>query len=364
MVNGVLEARPKNPYIEMSKLLEAKSMAEIITIRLSALITDTGMAVQALVSTNVGMFEASCGCAPNAADMDDELKDYTIIQDEICNSLLGKNPTDIQKIDQCLQRIEGLDPSVSLAVSMACARAGARHKGVELFEFLGEYSRTTPAIPMPCVSVISRVAGPDDKWNSLSQDVSVIPTTSSSFSGAVEAVIKAYRKSVSVVATNKLSVVPSSSTGCPKIRASLAEILKIAHDAATAEGIMGGLKLVVDMKGCDLASVPPPPEEGAEDNADGEPEAASITYQVGGEPPAVAEKVPEKKGGKGKAAVAEPDPASSPPGTYAMSGAEFVDSFVNSWIDYEMISIEDPALGNDLETLRLLKSVCVPTNHY
>ena len=224
VVNGVLEARPNNPYIEMSKMLEAKSMAEIIHLSVSALLTDTGAAVRVIISTNVGEFEASCGTL-QIEGVEDDLKDYTVIQDLVSNALLGKNPTDIQRIDKIIQQIEDLDQSVALSLSMACARAGARHKGVELYQYLAEYGRTTPSIPMPCISVVSRVAGPAEKWNTHSQDVGVIPTSSSSFSGALEAVMKAYRKVVHIVAANKAAVVPSSSTGCPKLRASLADIL-------------------------------------------------------------------------------------------------------------------------------------------
>jgi hypothetical protein len=78
---------------------------------------------------------------------------------------------------------------------------------------------------------------------------------------------------------------------------------------------------------------------------------------VGGEAP-VAERAPANKAAKGdKAKAAEAAPASPPAETYAISGAEFVDTFINSWLDYEMISVEDPGLGSDLETLRGLKTV-------
>ena len=83
-------------------------------------------------------------------------------------------------------------------------------------------------IPMPCVSVISRVAGPEAGWAVYSQEVGVIPTSSSSFPNAVEALMGAYRRVVRAVGDSKLSVVPSSSAGCPKLRASLTEIIKVS----------------------------------------------------------------------------------------------------------------------------------------
>jgi enolase len=362
VVNGVLEARPSNPYIEMSKLMEAKSTPEILHVRLGAAVVDAGAAVRAAVSTTVGVFEACCGVPSEQPDAEEDFRDYSAIQEEVSSSLLGKNPTEFQRIDDIIQRIEGLDQSVALALSMACARAGARHKGMELYHYLAECGKTTPAMPVPCISVVSRAAGPADRWNTHSQDVGVIPTTSSSFAEALEAVTKAYRTVGRIVADSKAPVLPSSSTGCPKLRSSLADILKIAHEATSVEGAAGGLKLVVDMRGCDLAAVP-----AAAAAAEGEGEvaappapaasAAAVKYQVGGEAPVV-EKAPEKKApAKGKAA-AEVAPASPRPAeTYAVSGAEFVDTFVSSWADYEMVSVEDPGLGSDLDTLRCLKTV-------
>ena len=227
---------------------------------------------------------------------------------------------------------------------------------MELYQYLAEFARTTPALPMPCVTIVSRAAGPAAAWNTLSQDVSVIPTTSSNFPIALEAVMRAYRKAVCIVAERKAPAFPSCSTGCPKLRAPLVDILKIAHEAISVEGTIGGLKLLVDMHGCDLASVPVAPEG---EDTESVPASAAITYQVGGDPPAVEEKVPDKKGKKGKDTAVAAAPASPRVETYSQNGAEFVDSFVNPWIDYEMISVEDPALGTDLETLRLLKTVSI-----
>ena len=121
VVNAVLEARPNNPYIEMSKLMEAKSMAEIVHIGLSAITTEAGSAVRVVVSTNVDAFTASCGTVCDQPGTEDDLKDYTMVQDDVSSYLLGKNPTDIQKIDEIIQRIDGLEQSVAIALSMACA---------------------------------------------------------------------------------------------------------------------------------------------------------------------------------------------------------------------------------------------------
>lgn len=358
VVNGVLENRPKNPYIEMSKMMEAKAIAEIVYVGLSSVLTDSGSAVMASISTNIGIFTASCGMICDLPGTEGDIIDFTMIQDHVSSFLLGKNPTDIQKVDTIIQRIADLDQSVAVALSMACARAGARHKGMELYQFLAECSRVIPAIPMPCISVISRVAGPDTAWNTLSQDVSVIPTNSSSLLNALEALTKAYRKVTNLVVERKLPVVPSSRTGCVKVRASLSDILKVASDAVSAEGAIGSLKLLVDMRGCDLAVVPTP-----RDSAIGEDliasSAAVVRYLVGGEPPNVAEKVTDKKDKRGKASTTavEASPNSPRVETYTQNGAEFVDNFVNNWIDFEMISIEDPANRDDLGTLRLLKTV-------
>ena len=110
---------------------------------------------------------------------------------------------------------------------------------------------------------------------------------------------------------------------------------------------MGGLKLALDLHGCEIATTP---DEGP----------VSYTYVVAGPNPAAVAPPPDPKKAaapaKGKEA---PPPVSPRTEIFKQNGTELVESVISNWIDYEFISIEDPSHGNDTETLRLLKTVLI-----
>lgn len=58
---------------------------------------------------------------------------YSNIQDILRESLLGIDPRDLSEVDKIIGSISELGDTISLAVSMACCRAGARHKGMHKY---------------------------------------------------------------------------------------------------------------------------------------------------------------------------------------------------------------------------------------
>ena len=199
--------------------------AEIIAVSLASLTTSSGLVVQATINTNVGVFTASTGIINPSTAVQDVLPDYTTIQGNVQSSLNGKNPLDLRQIDETIKRIENLAPSIAFALSMACARAAARHRGLKLYQLLAELAGTTPALPAPCINVLSRLAGPMPDGTTFSQDVSIIPTTSSSFQGGLELLMQVSRRIVGMTIESNLPNVLSTN-GCPKLKASLGDILK------------------------------------------------------------------------------------------------------------------------------------------
>ena len=79
-----------------------------------------------------------------------------------------------------------------MAVSIACARAGCRHRGVPLFRYIADLAQSEPQIPLPVPAVLSRTVGnPTAKQT---QIVHVYPTIASSLDSAVETLVQSVCK--------------------------------------------------------------------------------------------------------------------------------------------------------------------------
>jgi enolase len=203
-------------------------MAEIVTVSLTSLVASTGSVVQATITTNIGVFSASVGLPPPVNASDDILRDFTAVQANVESYLVGKNPVNLRQIDETIKRVEGLDQSISMVLSMACARAAARHRGMKLYTYLAEVAGTSPALPTPAVTVLSRAAGPMPDGSARSQEVALLPSTSSSFLGAVEVLLRASRNISKLATEANLPIVPNTD-GCVRLKASLAETLKVFY---------------------------------------------------------------------------------------------------------------------------------------
>lgn len=100
-----------------------------------------------------------------------------------------------------------------MAVSIACARAGARHKGVPLFRYISDIAQTEPQIPLPVPAVLSRSVGSPN--NKQTQTIHLYPTIASSLGTAMETVMQAAHKvNRHLVGTGAALTI--SSYGCPQ----------------------------------------------------------------------------------------------------------------------------------------------------
>jgi enolase len=60
---------------------------------------------------------------------------YLSVQDTLKDSLFGVDPTELSEVDRILDSLGELGDTISIAVSMACCRAGARHKGMCVYAY-------------------------------------------------------------------------------------------------------------------------------------------------------------------------------------------------------------------------------------
>ncbi|MDR1597739.1 MAG: phosphopyruvate hydratase [Holosporales bacterium] len=106
------------------------------------------------------------------------------IDQKIAPALIGQDAEDQRKIDSILCEIDGsankrvLGANAILAVSLACARAVAKAKGIPLFYYLGDGYM----LPMPLVNVLNGGAHADNNIDV--QEFMLVPTGAHTFSEA------------------------------------------------------------------------------------------------------------------------------------------------------------------------------------
>ena len=114
-------------------------MSEITDVQIISTVTGRGgSGVLATIFTNIGSFSATVAhpySTPSSTQYDLST-DYTTIQDTLKESLCNLDPKNIADIDKVLETLSDLGSTISLAVSMACCRAGARHTGLPLYRYL------------------------------------------------------------------------------------------------------------------------------------------------------------------------------------------------------------------------------------
>ena len=176
VINDLVESRPSNPYVAITKMMETKTSAEITDIQINSTITGRGSSgIKAIVNTNIGSFHATAAY-PYSSDATNGLtRDYSVVEDTLKDALCGLDPRNLHDIDIKLDRISKLDKTISIAVSMASCRAGARHRGLPLYRYLNslggfkdednrnkiggsksELDLAALRIPLPVVAMISR----------------------------------------------------------------------------------------------------------------------------------------------------------------------------------------------------------------
>ena len=327
-LNQLLETRPSNPYIALGKMIQAKSMAEIIDVKIKAMCAANATGgVKVSVITNLGIFEACAGEIPGLSE-GDVLRNYYSMEDRISSNLKSMNPCEMKQIDEYLDGLTDLEESVSLAVSMACCRAGAHHKGVSLYKFIADTTDSNAGLPMPVVTVLSRAIGEteDARHTYYSQDITVIPTACSSVDSAIECCLQAtsavkvgVEERIKAGGMDIFELLQGTNGGSPRAKISTLEAAMVfVKETLEKAAVMGEIKLGVDMHTGQVL-VP-----GGEENE----ESGSMHAVDGPENP-------------------------------TLTGSDVNDMIMSAWDATELISVEDPFLRDDIESLRELQEVSI-----
>lgn len=202
ILNEVIIERPTNPYVAMALLCESKTLPEIIDVSFKSVLVGGEIAVQANFTTNIATFTGIASYARADSEEPKVFRDYAVLRDKIRDSILEIDPVNIMKVDECVGKL-GIDPAESLALSIACCRAGARHKGMKLYQYIAHIvgvKQEDLRIPAPVVSVLSR---PIDGTES-TQDVTLTAVKASTFSSALELLLQ----TATMVAQNESLIKP------------------------------------------------------------------------------------------------------------------------------------------------------------
>ncbi len=137
VINDIVDKRPANPYMSIAQAMESRTMPEIINIELYPRVVGNGACgVHAKITTNITTFNGYASYEyEELTDSTSVLKDFTVIQEKVKEVMKNVDPRDLIFIDKILPTISGMDATISLAISIAACRAGARHKNMSLYRF-------------------------------------------------------------------------------------------------------------------------------------------------------------------------------------------------------------------------------------
>lgn len=193
IMNIIVVDKPTNPYMEISKLFQSKTLPEIIDISFQPIIISGSTGVRAILLTNVSKFSAICSYnTKNKKNINLNFKDYNNLREKVKEVIKECNPTDLFKIDECISKVSDIDQAESLALSIACCRASSYHKGLKLYQYFSQLigiKEDYLRIPIPVSSLLSRAIDSDI----YSQDIMVTPIKATSFINAIEIINKAQR---------------------------------------------------------------------------------------------------------------------------------------------------------------------------
>jgi len=362
-VNTILEHRPDNPYVELARLIENKSMAEILDVQISGSLGEQGRSsVTATIVTNMGSFNGSFGMATKQYLEEEELiKDFSMSTGKVNAILKGLDPRNMREIDEKLSASQSLNPSVVVALSIACCRAAARHRGTSLYQFLAEQADNTELlIPVPVCTPVARSAAGRTNIDGLPlvQDITLTPTNVSTFEAAMEALNAATNL------INRALMEKTVPTSVYKERGAvnlvyntLEETLGIISPVLEAMTGSSQIKIGLDARINNFLYTMPVKE-------DAKPGSGDVYYLLKAVelPPVLSPRSAAAAAPKGQkvdpAALAAAAAAAPPPvPDGAVTGAEMVNLYVDLWKAHGILTLEEPFHSADMAGIKAFKQV-------
>lgn len=310
ILNQVVTERPSNPYVAIARMIELKTVPEIMDVRLLSLFQKGFYSVRAILSTNIGNFEA---IVPYKHAVE-ESRDYSILEGKLKEVLLSLDPSKIKQVDDAILTIADIDPAESMVVSLAACRAAAKLKTCQLYEIISEYTGVKSedcVLPLPVITFGTRHFSnlPDS-----TQTLQVISTRSSTLDGALDKynyLLRALTQHEKVVKPMKYSLHGTTIIEAPAIE----EIARILTQIIRAESQeLNDLMIGLNLQGEELVK---------------SQESANASFSYATETAAV------------------------------RNGTEFGEQIISLWQELEFIALDNPLALMDYSALRHLRKVLI-----
>ncbi|KAE9614688.1 putative phosphopyruvate hydratase [Lupinus albus] len=269
-VNAAVRAKTPDPVLFISNHMKKSVQSVITKIKARQILDSRGIpTVEVDLFTNKGLFRASVPSGNSTAMYEAlELRDgdkgvylgngvaraVRIINDKICEALVGMDPTLQSQIDQAMIDLDKTEKKGELganaifAVSIAAAKAGAAEKEVPLYKHIADLSgKPTPMLPVPAFTVIS---GGKHAGNNLAiQEIMILPTGASRFEEALQIGSETYHHLKAVI-TEKYGAhdcnVGEDGGFAPNV-SSFREALDLVQEAISRTGHSEKIKIALDV---------------------------------------------------------------------------------------------------------------------
>lgn len=169
------------------------------------------------------------------------------INGEIVENLIGFNVLDQRKIDLALRRLDGtpdksrLGANAVLAVSVACAKAGASSAGLSLYQYIGGANAHT--LPVPMMNILNGGAHADNNIDI--QEFMVMPVGAATFSEGFAMCAEVYASLKTYLKGREKSTAVGDEGGFAPTLASDEEAIEAILEAVRLAGYRAGADFVI-----------------------------------------------------------------------------------------------------------------------
>lgn len=169
------------------------------------------------------------------------------INGEIAENLIGFNVLDQRKIDLALRRLDGtpdksrLGANAVLAVSVACAKAGASSAGLSLYQYIGGANAHT--LPVPMMNILNGGAHADNNIDI--QEFMVMPVGAATFSEGLAMCAEVYASLKTYLKGREKSTAVGDEGGFAPTLASDEEAIEAILEAVRLAGYRAGEDFVI-----------------------------------------------------------------------------------------------------------------------
>jgi enolase len=183
-------------------------------------------------------------------------KAVAAVNDAIAGELVGENGLDQAIVDQLMIDLDGtetkkrLGANAILAVSLACAKAGAEHSGLSLYRYVGGPNART--LPVPFMNIVNGGAHADNTLDP--QEFMIVPHGAETFSESLRMGVEVFHALKAILKKKGLATSVGDEGGFAPDLKSNEEVLDTVLDAIRAAGYKAGsqISLALDVAASEL----------------------------------------------------------------------------------------------------------------